>query len=275
MSALPESGPSNHWDGPDLGALHFKLIEAVKPLLVVGEGVSPYGAGHAWHHFEQRLGFAPMMVEIHRLSRIQLSNYTHLVMTDGNYSAIGTKLKKAISDWVLAGGILITAQKASTWAESICFSGKPEGCKNEIESDDDEAITDRPYASYQNDRAQKIIGGAIVSTSIDLTHPITFGYQRPNLPVFRRGTTLLKASDNPYSTPVPYSETLLLAGFIGEQRKADMSGQPAVIAERKGASLVVRFANNPLFRGFWRGTERLFNNALYMGQVITTTELPE
>jgi len=85
----------------------------------------------------------------------------------------------------------------------------------------------------------------------------------------------LEASDNAYSTPVRYSETPLLAGFIGEQRQAEMSGQPALIAERKGAGLVVRFANNPLFRGFWRGTERLFNNALYMGQVITTTDLPE
>jgi hypothetical protein len=54
-----------------------------------------------------------------------------------------------------------------------------------------------------------------------------------------------------------------------------MLGQPAVIAERQGEGLVVRFANTPLFRGFWRGTERMFINALYFGQVIRKTELPE
>ncbi len=86
---------------------------------------------------------------------------------------------------------------------------------------------------------------------------------------------MLAASENAYSTPVRYTDSPLMAGFIGEQRLAEMSGQPAIIAERKGAGLVVRFANNPLFRGFWRGTERLFNNALYMGQVIETTNLPE
>jgi hypothetical protein len=37
----------------------------------------------------------------------------------------------------------------------------------------------------------------------------------------------------------------------------------------------VRFANNPLFRGFWRGTERLFINALYFGQVVEETKLPK
>ena len=52
-------------------------------------------------------------------------------------------------------------------------------------------------------------------------------------------------------------------------------GNLGLIAERQGDGLVVRFANTPLFRGFWRGTERLFVNALYFGQVIRDTELPE
>ncbi|MBT8062770.1 MAG: hypothetical protein KJO85_08800, partial [Gammaproteobacteria bacterium] len=74
------------------------------------------------------------------------------------------------------------------------------------------------------------------------------------------------------STPVRYTDSPLLAGFIGDLRQDEMRGQAAVIAERKGAGLVVRFANNPLFRGFWRGTERLFENALYMGQLIDDTQ---
>ena len=49
---------------------------------------------------------------------------------------------------------------------------------------------------------------------------------------------------------------------------------PAVIADKEGDGLVVRFANNPLFRGFWRGTEKLFINALYFGQVVQDTTLP-
>jgi len=74
---------------------------------------------------------------------------------------------------------------------------------------------------------------------------------------------------------VPYSSDPLLAGFVGEERLEAFSSQPAVIAEKKGSGLVVRFANTPVFRGFWRGTERLYINALYFGQVIESTELPE
>ena len=53
-------------------------------------------------------------------------------------------------------------------------------------------------------------------------------------------------------------------------------GEPVqLIAEREGDGLIVRFANNPLFRAFWRGTERLFINALYFGQVVKDTDLPK
>ena len=130
------------------------------------------------------------------------------------------------------------------------------------------------YADFDDQRAQRTIGGAIVQARIDNTHPIAFGFNS-EMPLFRRGSTLLKASENPFATPVHYSEEPLLSGYIGEQRLTEMSGQPAVIAERQGKGLVVRFANNPIFRGFWRGTERLWVNALYFGPLVRTTELPQ
>ncbi len=86
---------------------------------------------------------------------------------------------------------------------------------------------------------------------------------------------LLEPSRNPYATPVRYASEPLLAGFIGPERLDEMRGQPAVIAERQGDGLVVRFANTPVFRGFWRGTERLFLNALFFGQTVQDTTLPQ
>jgi len=62
---------------------------------------------------------------------------------------------------------------------------------------------------------------------------------------------------------------------MGKERLEAIKGQAAVIAEKQGEGLVVRFANTPLFRGFWRGTEKLFINALYFGQVVKKTEVPK
>ncbi len=260
--------------GPDLGTIHFKPVVRIKPLLVSGEGTRAYDVGEAWHQLDQRLGLAPVLVSLTRLSKIRLQDYTHLLMVDGNYASMNDDLKKRIVAWVRTGGILVTTQGAATWAESLCLTTGD--CDKTQEEDLNESGEVEPmsYADFDNEKARLTIGGAIVSTRLDPTHPIAFGY-REKLPLFRRGTTLLKASENPFATPVRYSSSPLISGYIGPERLAEMSNQPAVIAERHGAGLLVRFANNPLFRGFWRGTERLWVNALYFGSLVEKTNLPE
>jgi hypothetical protein len=259
--------------GPGLGTSHFKHVPAIKPLLVVGPGSRAYDAGEAWFQLDQRLGVMPVMADIDRLKTINLHDYTHLLMVEGNYSTIGKKLKQDITTWITGGGVLVTIQGAATWAESLCFEG--DNCKEEKE---EKATKQAPkamaYADYDDQKAQRTIGGAIVSTTLDYTHPITYGYTR-NLPLFRKGATLLQASDNPFATPVRYAKKPLLSGYIGEQRLAEMSGQAAIIAENQGKGLVVRFANNPLFRGFWRGSERLWVNSIFFGPLVESTELPK
>ncbi len=264
--------------GPDLGNRDFAFIDPVKPLLIDGPGTPSYDVGEIWHHLDQRLGFAPVMVSPDRLGRVKLSDYTHVLMTDATHSGIGKDQQAKITSWVQDGGILVTIGRSTEWAEKLCFKAKAEDCKtakDEEEEEEEETPADRRYADFEHDNVQRVIGGAIVAATIDTTHPIGFGYARQDLPLFRRGTTLLEASDNAYSTPVRYLEKPLLSGFIGPERLDEMKAQPAVIAERQGNGLVVRFANNPVFRGFWRGTERMFENSLYFGQLVRRTRLPE
>jgi hypothetical protein len=262
--------------GPDFGARHFKLIKPINPLIVAGSGTSSYGTGEEWFLLDQRLRIPATIVDARRLDQIDLWDYTHLLLSDGKYESITNELKNVITRWIQDGGILVTINRAASWAESLCFEDKPDKCAavEGISGEGDE-ITARAYADFADDKAKQVIGGAIVSTVLDLSHPIAFGYSRAELPIFRRGTTLLAHSRDPYSTPVRYTSDPLMAGFIGDERLAVFRGQAAVIAEKHGAGLIVRFANDPLFRGFWRGTEKLYINALYFGQVIESTELPE
>ena len=262
--------------GPDLGSKHFVLVKPINPLIVGGFGTSSYGVGEQWFLLDHRLQIPVTIVEQQRLDKINLWDYTHLLLADGEYESITNGLKKTLTRWIQDGGILVTVNRASSWAESLCFEAEPENCEY-IESTiaDSEPVMARAYSDFVDDKAQQVIGGAIVSSVLDLSHPLTFGYRRAELPIFRRGTTVLASSNNPYSTPVRYTSDPLLAGYIGDDRLAAFRGQAAVIAEKQGEGLVVRFANNPVFRGFWRGTEKLFINALYFGQVIESTELPE
>ena len=258
--------------GPGLGTDHFELVKPIKPLLIAGKDTRAYDVGEAWFQLDQRLGVAPMMVDIDRLKSVDLNDFTHLLIAQGSYSGIGKNLKQDIASWVKDGGIIVAIQGAAKWVETLCFEDG--ACdKEKDKSDATESPVDAlPYADYDDQQARRTIGGAIVSTQVDNTHPIAFGYTS-SLPIFRRGSTLLKASENPFTTPVRYTAEPLLSGYIGEQRLSEMSGQPAVIAERHGKGLVVRFANNPIFRGFWRGTERLWVNSLYFGPLVRTTKL--
>jgi len=260
--------------GPGLGTSHFRKVEIIKPLLVVGQGTRAYDAGEAWFQLDRRLGVAPVMVELSNLKSIDLHDYTHLLMVEGKYSDISKKLKQDIASWVSDGGILVAIQGAATWAESLCFDSDDCSDSKKETADSKEEPKAMAYADFDDQEAQRTTSGAIVSVSLDNTHPIAFGYNN-EIPLFRRGSTLLKASGNPFATPVRYTDKPLLNGYIGEQRLAEMSGQAAVIAERHGKGLIVRFANDPIFRGFWRGTERLWINSLYFGPLVGTTQLPK
>lgn len=260
--------------GPGLGTNHYEPVPAFKPLLIVGQGTRSYDAGEAWFQLDQNLGVAPVMVDLSRLKSVDLNDYTHLLMVDGKYEDIGKKQTQRITSWINDGGVLVAIQGAASWSESLCFNADKCEKPKPKDTPEKEQVKDIVYADFDDQEAQRVIGGAIVRALVDPSHPIAFGLDR-EMPIFRRGSTLLKASDNPFSTPVRYAETPLMSGYIGEQRLTEMSGQAAVIAERHGKGLVVRFANNPIFRGFWLGTERLWVNALYFGPVVKTTELPE
>jgi len=265
--------------GPDFGSAKYPLLRSVQPLIVGGNGIRSYDAGEAWFTLDHRLSMATTIVESERLAGVDLSTFTHVILPNGDYGKMDPLLLERLRDWALAGGIVVAVGGGARWVESMCFEAQPELCALPVpaaaEEEEPEIPEPRPYRSLDDDIARKTIGGAIVETILDTTHPLAFGFPRTHLPIMRVGTTVLEASGNAYATPVRYSKEPLLAGYVGAERLGEFAGGPAVIAERRGNGLIVRFANDPLFRGYWRGSERLFLNALYFGQVIEATELPE
>ena len=91
-------------------------------------------------------------------------------------------------------GILVTVSRAAAWAEALCFEVNPVDCEtNEPAPDEQSAVTPRAYGDFADDNAQQVIGGAIVASVLDLSHPLAFGYRRAELPMLRRGTAELEA----------------------------------------------------------------------------------
>src|SRR5690606_32104495 len=90
--------------GIDLGSPSVRPLALPRVAIVVGDGVSPYEAGEAWHLLDERFGMPVTLLERSRLGRADLTRYTHLVMVDGRY---GDLAGNRIADWVRSGGTLL------------------------------------------------------------------------------------------------------------------------------------------------------------------------
>jgi len=269
-------------DGIDLGSPSVRRIKPIKPLMLVGPGVRATAAGEIWHLLDTRVGLPLTMVEIQRFDGIDLREYTHLVLVDGDYKKIADKQTERIRDWVSAGGVLVATQKGAKWVTDKGLHVEKKGDGEEKEADEgegkekesEEADDDRfrSYASFRNDRSKRTISGAIFEIHLDTTHPVGYGFAATTLPVFRNGTVFLEPSENPYETVARYTDDPLMSGYIGSERLEELRGSAAIVAGRVGKGVVIRLADDPDFRGIWYGTNRLFMNALYLAQTIDTTK---
>jgi len=250
--------------GRDLGAGNvFEPVEKPVVALAFDDGVNYYDAGEVWWTFDQRLDMPVTLRRKDDLSGLDWSRYTHLVLPGGD-SRLDERTTQRLAQWVREGGTVIATEQAAVWAQQALLG--------EEADEADEAETETPrYDVAERDlrEAEHFIGGAILAGDLDVSHPLGFGYSDRLLPLMRQGAhTLTRPDGDPYAVPVQYEEEVLLAGYVSERRQGELAGTPAVVTRRLGQGSIVLIADNPLFRGTFVGTERLFANAVFFSGLI-------
>jgi len=251
-------------EGIDLGSPSFSNLRAPKVALFAGEGVSAYEAGEVWHLLDQRYGMTVTKLDVNSLGRVDLSRYHTLVMVSGSYYRLDQNSAAKLKRWVQRGGTLIAFKRAARW-----LTQKGMGylaVKKERTEKTEEGP--KPYLQLGSDRGARIIGGAIVEARADLSHPLLYGYTRERIPLFRRGTLFFEPTENAYAMPLQYTGSPLLSGYVHSDQVARMKNAAAVVVTGTGSGKVICFADNPNFRGFWYGTNKLFANAVFFGHTI-------
>ena len=131
-------------------------------------------------------------------------------------------------------------------------------------------LTNRPrfkrFGDAREDAALKSIAGAMFEVEIDSTHPLAYGFSRESVAVFRRGTYHYQRPVNSYQTAGIYGD--VIAGYVNDENEKELQGTAAVFVVPVGKGRVIVLADNPVFRGYIRGTEPFFTNALYLGPSI-------
>ena len=65
-----------------------------------------------------------------------------------------------------------------------------------------------------------------------------------------------------------YEEAPLLSGYISEENLESLSNSAGIVVTSQGGGKVINMAQNPNFRAFWYGTNKIMANAIFFGNII-------
>lgn len=251
--------------GNGLGSSSFQTLRKPRAMMVVEGSVSSYEAGEVWHLFEKRMNMPLVKVPERRFYLTDIYRYNVIIMVSGSYRLLNKKEKNRIRQWVTDGNTLITTGKATDWVIKQKIAMESLIPKK---SDSLSGAKRNDYEKARGSIEKQNIGGAIFGIDLDITHPIAYGYQDRNVPVYKNNTVWLSPSKNPFSTVGKYMDQPHIDGYISQENLDIMKGAASIVVSKKGQGRIVLFADNPNFRGAWYGTNKLFMNAVLFGSLI-------
>ena len=269
-------------EGIDLGSRGFSVLSLPKVLLITGPNTSAYSNGEVWHLLDTRVDMPVTMVDSHRLGRVSLSDYSHVIMTSPLRSSGAVA---QLESFVKEGGIL-WAQGAPTvawaadngladvtWRQTGKQAQAAEHKAAAKKGASAKALADtlperQPFATASDEFAFTLVRGAILAGNLDVSHPLGYGYDSKDIAVFRTTNRFMNPSDNAYSSPVVYTDSPLLSGYMSDENRELVANSAGLVVNELGAGAVVLSLDSPTFRAFWWGSQRLLVNGIFFGDLL-------
>ncbi|MCW3467318.1 M14 metallopeptidase family protein [Chitinophaga nivalis] len=251
--------------GIDLGSNNIVGVEKPTVALLTGNGISVGESGQVWFLLNQQLQLPVTKLDVNSVGKIRLERYNTLILVNGNYSSLSKAAVSSIKNWVQAGGNLITFKNAAEWA--IQENLLPEQVFTDTTRKKEETVR-LDFATREETEAAKRINGGIFTADIDITHPLAFGLNDRRIFFTKTGNTILRPSRNKYATVAQYLPASYVSGYVSKQNIAQISNSAAIITGSTGDGTVTLFAEDPTYRHYWHGTDRLLLNAIFFGKYI-------
>jgi hypothetical protein len=243
--------------GIDLGSSGFMVLRKPSILMIVGDGTNSADAGEIWHMLDTRFRMPVTMVTASRFGTLDLDGYNVLIITGSpDVSAAGIE---NIRTWNRKGGTLIGYESGNNWLS------KNKLADIDYVSDPESSLKEGEYINRMADNLSRQIPGSIFEVKLDLSNPLCYGYDRERLPVFKSGASVSKKDKNIYNNPVTYTSDPLLSGYCSKANSERISG--SAFASIHG-SRIISIYDNTNFRAIWYGTNKIFMNALFFGQIL-------
>ncbi len=250
-------------EGTNLGSGNFVALSRPSVAMIIGQGVNSREAGEAWHLLDTHYGIPLTMLDIDRIGSVNLDRYNVLIMVSGGYGSIQDAGREAIARWVRGGGTIVALGSANNYLErsglaSIEFVSIPRS---------DEPVM-LPYESQGAYRGSRRMPGSIFMASIDTTHPLFYGYRQNQLPVYVSSGVMAKPASSPFVNPLIFNKNAHVSGYIYPAYKNLIDETAGVLVNSRGRGNVISIMDNPNFRAYWYGTNRMFMNAIFFGPVV-------
>jgi hypothetical protein len=257
--------PTGYTQGINVGSPSIDVLKKPSVVMLVDGGVSSGEAGEIWHMLDQRFEMPLTLMPVERFQMADLGRYNVLILPNGNYGSMGKQGAEKIKNWVRGGGTLIARGASLAWLnqqEVASFNFK------EVKAE--EKSLQLNYSDFANATGAKLTGGAIFNAKLDITHPIGYGYSKSEIFTFRSGNQFLLPSENRYANPMIYTNSPLASGYVHPTNLEAIKSTAVIQVASVGRGNIIGFVDNPNFRAFWFGTNKLFMNAIFFGQTIDT-----
>jgi hypothetical protein len=263
-----------------VGSGRVRPVFEPRVLVAAGDEVSLTSYGALWHFLDAELHLPFVPVSLGSLAGMStLTDYNVLIIPSGTAGAVRRALGNGgierLTRWVRDGGVLITYGGAALFpghedvglsSVSVLGGEEDEDSERGDSLENDPSLTPPLASPTAGEDGPERLPGSIFRATLDLSHWLTMGYEEQSLAVMMRGGAMLKPSeqgDNPVSF---VGNATLLAGFAWpDNTERLLDGAVWAATERQGRGNVVMFADDILFRGFWRGPARLLTNAILFG----------
>ncbi|MDO9341040.1 MAG: hypothetical protein Q7T72_11025, partial [Bacteroidales bacterium] len=208
------------------------------------------------HMFDTRFNIPVTMVTPARFGSVDLDRYNVLIVTGS--PDVSPAVIENIKTWNRKGGTIIGYESGNNWLSRNKLA------EIEFVPTVTSKIKDGIYINRSGDSQVQQIPGSIFETKLDLSHPLCYGYTRDILPIFKSGVTAARKDVNVYNNPVTYTSNPLLSGYCTKENIERIKGTSFASVHGKR---VISIYDNTNFRAIWYGTNKIFMNAVFFGQL--------
>lgn len=229
-----------------MGARSVVSLKKPKVMVLMDEPTNGRSYGAIWFTLEQRYGIEFTAVRVQDFNRADLYEYDVVILPPGSSSGyknlLGDRGINRLKEWIRSGGTFIGIQDGATFAidEDVNLSSS------------------RMLSGVRVDNTP----GAILRVNLDTNHFLSLGYDQ-QIPVHVNSSAIFTPSQQGANVGV-FDENATISGFVFEENKPNFPGNAFLIHEPTGSGNVILFAEQPVFRAYWRGLERLLVNSILL-----------